>query len=116
MGRTSVVEAEKKGKELVRSSETEKSACHGCAFQNTKDKLCPINHIPIGFHLLIWVSECGSRKTMFVPWAKLKCGRPCPKCKGKVKDGKAGICEKQDGHGILHRCGRCGEEFVVTGA
>jgi hypothetical protein len=45
----------------------------------------------------------------------LKCGRPCPKCKGRVKDGKAGICERQDGHGILHRCGRCGKEFV-TGA
>jgi hypothetical protein len=35
-------------------------------------------------------------------------------CKGRVKDGKAGICERQDGHGILHRCGRCGKEYIGT--
>jgi hypothetical protein len=45
----------------------------------------------------------------------LKCGRPCPVCKGRVKDGKAGICERQDGHGILHRCGRCGGQFTHEG-
>jgi len=47
------------------------------------------------------------------PRHPLKCGRPCPKCKGRVKDGEAGICDRQDGHGLLHRCGRCGREFVV---
>ena len=61
-GRASVITPEKKGKELARPPETQKSACSNCALLNTRDKRCPIDYIPIRFDIVVWVDECGARK------------------------------------------------------
>jgi len=55
MGRTSVVEAEKKGKGLVRPSG--RSICADCASLHTGR--CPLTPVLRRYDIVVWVEECG---------------------------------------------------------